>query len=342
MTFGINKCATMVIKPFNFAPTTNYSDPSFFLGIHKIPKTNCYKYLGIPFHNSLSLKPIISNLNSRLNLTLNSFYSFLQNKSIPLILKRNILSSHFIGIINYYAPLLGSNKIKTRKAQTLLNRGLFWSLGYKNTNVNTCTYTITSEFWLAPLSALCAIAQIRCFKKWKDSSCIIKDLTTNIPSMPYYYTWTKESRTLTRKLAGLNKNQIKLKYLERDSLTRNPAKRALTYIECKYGNSKHIQKLALRYPQYQLGFFWIMRIRSGYQFYYKILLNGKSSYEKFPNFCPCCGENSRSFSHWVFKCKAFEDYRDYILYFTKDLYSTIEEINRRNSLGISMDNDRRL
>jgi len=339
MTFGINKCATMVVKPFNFTPSPNYSDPSFFLGIHKIPKTSSYKYLGIPFHDNLSLKPIISNLNTKLNLTLNSFYRFLHNKYIPLILKRRILSSHIVGTINYYAPLLGSNKQKTRKAQTILNRGLFWSLGHKNVNANTCTYTITCEFWFTPLSALCAIAQIRCFNKWKDSSCIIKELITNIPSMPHYYTWSKESRTLDKKLKGLSKKEIKMKYLERDTLTKKPAKRATIYIECKYGLSRDIQKLALKYPQYQIGFFWIMRIRSGYQFYYKILLNGKSTYEKFPTYCPCCGENTQSFSHWIFRCKAFEDYREFILGFTNELYSKIVEINRNKSLGISLDTD---
>ena len=30
MTFGINKCATLVVKPINFVKTINYEDPSFF------------------------------------------------------------------------------------------------------------------------------------------------------------------------------------------------------------------------------------------------------------------------------------------------------------------------
>ena len=31
MTFGIEKCATMVIKPINFQSPPNYSDPTFYL-----------------------------------------------------------------------------------------------------------------------------------------------------------------------------------------------------------------------------------------------------------------------------------------------------------------------
>ena len=71
MTFGINKCATLVVKPINFVKPINYEDPSFFIGSNKLPKTDNYTYLGIPFDESLSLKPIQSKLNSNLNVKLN-------------------------------------------------------------------------------------------------------------------------------------------------------------------------------------------------------------------------------------------------------------------------------
>ena len=62
MTFGINKCATHVVKPINFVKPINYEDPSFFIGSNKLPKTDNYTYLGIPFDESLSLKPIQSKI----------------------------------------------------------------------------------------------------------------------------------------------------------------------------------------------------------------------------------------------------------------------------------------
>ena len=36
------------------------------------------------------------------------------------------------------------------------------------------------ELRIPPLSAVCAISQLRCFRKWKNSSCIINHLTNNI------------------------------------------------------------------------------------------------------------------------------------------------------------------
>ena len=55
MTFGINKCATMVIKPLNFVNSPSDKDPTFYLGIYSISKVSAYLYLGIPFRNDLSL-----------------------------------------------------------------------------------------------------------------------------------------------------------------------------------------------------------------------------------------------------------------------------------------------
>ena len=116
MTFGINKCATLVVKPLTFTNPDNYIDPTFHLGINPIPKTNQYTYLGIPFNESLSLKPITSNLNSKLNYTLNSYFRFLTNKLVPFYLKRLILIYYILSTVVYYAPLLGSNRNNTKKA----------------------------------------------------------------------------------------------------------------------------------------------------------------------------------------------------------------------------------
>jgi hypothetical protein len=64
MTFGINKCDTLVVNPIYFLKPVNYEDTSFFIGCNKLPKTDNYTYLGIPFDNFLSLKLIQFKLNS--------------------------------------------------------------------------------------------------------------------------------------------------------------------------------------------------------------------------------------------------------------------------------------
>ena len=49
MTFGINKCATMVVRPDSFK---GGRDPTHYLGNKKIPIVKCYTYLGILFDNA--------------------------------------------------------------------------------------------------------------------------------------------------------------------------------------------------------------------------------------------------------------------------------------------------
>jgi len=188
MTFGINKYATLVVSPINFVnpinfvKPINYEDPSFFIGSNKLSKTDNYTFLGIPFDESLSLKPIQSKLNSNLNVKLNSYFRFLINKSIPLPLKKYILISFILSFVLYYAPLFRSNKNRCSKAQKIINRGLYWCYGFKSLNSSVSLYDITRELRIPHLSAVCAISQLRYFRKWKSSSCIINNLTNNIPT----------------------------------------------------------------------------------------------------------------------------------------------------------------
>ena len=96
MTFGISKCATMVIKPKDFKYTPDYVDPTFYFSMMSIPKVSCYTYLGIPFSLDLSLQPILSNMYNKVNRSLNSFKSFLTNNTIPLPFKKMVLQSFII------------------------------------------------------------------------------------------------------------------------------------------------------------------------------------------------------------------------------------------------------
>ncbi|ORX77186.1 hypothetical protein BCR32DRAFT_283439 [Anaeromyces robustus] len=49
----------------------------------------------------------------------------------------------------------------------------------------------------------CALAQVRCFNKWKDSNCIISKLVNNV-STTRKWTWDKESKILNDKLNNIS------------------------------------------------------------------------------------------------------------------------------------------
>jgi len=336
MNFGINKCATMVIRP-DTAPFQNRRDPTFHLAGQPIPITKCYTYLGIPFDKSLSLKPIIKLLNTKVFKALFSVCNFLSNSKIPIPYKKIIINSYLFSKVSYFAPLLGSNKIKTNHTQKLINKGLRWIAGLHKAKSFITVYSISKDLNIPPLSAKCALSQVKCFEKWKDSNCIISYLVNNIPKSRKY-TWTKESRTLKRKLEkiGRNDNVIKNFYWKRD-MKINSIK-AEFYDENKFEETSDFIKLCYEYPELSYGFYWLLRARSGYRLDAKVAKAAKIIDQVCPNFCPCCKSNKQWIKHWLIECPSFNPIRskfnDKILF----LYNAFNRGNLTND-NVNSNND---
>ena len=98
-------------------------------------------------------------------------------------MKKYVLISFILSFVLYYALLFGSNKSRCSKAQKLLTKDFIGVMNFKSRNSYVSLYDITRKLRIPPLSAICAISQLRCFRKWKSSSCIIIHLTNNIPTM---------------------------------------------------------------------------------------------------------------------------------------------------------------
>jgi len=336
MTFGINKCATLVVKPMKFSPPRNYTDPTFYLGIHPLPKTNQYTYLGIPFDDSLELSPIIAKMNSKINLVVNYFSRFLSNKDVPFFLKKLILVSYVLSSVIYFAPLFGSNKLHIKKAQTALNRALYRCFGFPNNTSNTTIYNMLKELSIPPIASICANAQIRCYNKWKNSSCVISHLIKNIPPLSHY-SWTKKSRRLAeRRFKDKKPKEIKKYYLENDFFTHNFAIKSVKYKKYKFGFKKFFNRLSLYYPKFSLGFLWIGRIKCGFQFDVKTYKKRNIVSDNCPTCCPCCGNINSvpSFTHWVMSCSKFDEFRTQFIQFVDDIFINFSLIVHEKSLNI--------
>ncbi|OUM56917.1 hypothetical protein PIROE2DRAFT_18265 [Piromyces sp. E2] len=126
--------------------------------------------------------------------------SFLSNNSVPLRLKKFILQSFVISKINDYAPLLGSNKKRTSRVQSLINTGILWCINsfsgkgnssnkknkaFHERNSYISLYALSRDLIIPPLAGICATQQIKCFIKWRNSNCIIRDLVRDIPTILY-------------------------------------------------------------------------------------------------------------------------------------------------------------
>ena len=77
---------------------------------------------------------------------------------------------------------------------------------------------------------------------------------------------------------------------------------------------------SLKYPQFSLGFSWIIRLRCGYKYNITIAIRRGRVSEDCPKSCPCCGEGNQSFEHWIFKCDPLVFFSWNSLNFIDDLY----------------------
>jgi len=130
------------------------------------------------------------------------------NSKIPIPFKKIIINSYVLCKVSYFAPLFGSNKARANNTQKLINEGLRWIAGIQKAKSFINIYSISKDLNIPSLSAKFALSQVKCFDKWKDSNCIISYLVNNI-SKSRKYTWTKENRTLKRKLEKRGNNHNK-------------------------------------------------------------------------------------------------------------------------------------
>jgi len=246
MTFGISKCATMVIKPLDFKYTPDYEDPTFFFSMTSIHKVSFCTYLGITFSEDFSLQPILFIMYTKVNRSFNYFRNFLMNDTISLPFKKMVLQSIIISKVLYYAPLLGSNKVKTARVQTLIHKGMLWSISSFSKNINSKSedkvrnffislYALSRDLQLPPLVVNCAAQQLKCFLKWRSSSCIIRDLIKFIPPISHY-SWTKESKLLSKKLKG--KHLKNIKEVKEDYWINSPTNNGIKAIRYTTTNSR--------------------------------------------------------------------------------------------------------
>lgn len=108
LTINVPKCAWMIFKGKRKKIPPNI--PSIFLHNQEIPRVNQFKYIGLQLDPTLSWKPHIHDVCSKLNRFFGIF-RYLRSK-IPQNLKRQIYLSTASPLINYGIELYGSGTSK--------------------------------------------------------------------------------------------------------------------------------------------------------------------------------------------------------------------------------------
>ena len=146
------------------------------------------------------------------------------------------------------------------------------------------------------MSAKCALSQVKCFDKWKNSNCIISHLSNN-NSKSRKYIWTKESRALKRKIEkrGSNNKEIKDFYWKRDM--KISSIKTEIYDKNRFKEISDYIKLCYQYPDLSYGFPWLLKARSGYRLDARIVKAEKIIDQECSNFCSCCKSNNNQLTN---------------------------------------------
>jgi len=151
------------------------------------------------------------------------------------------------------------------------------------------------------------LAQVRCFKKWENSNCIISYFVNNIHSDKHYM-WTRSSKTLVGKL-NKHENDRAVKNFYWEDLKKNSFK-AKSYEDNNFEKTTDYLKLCYEYPEYSYGFYWLLKARSGYKLDARVVKAAKIIDRLCPNYCSCCKSKCQTIEHWLVKCPYFNDLRD--------------------------------
>jgi len=113
----------------------------------------------------------------------------LSNKHIPLHIKKYILIYFVLALVNYFAPLLGSN---TSKAQTIINNGIYVFIVVLVLKVRILLLVflvLRKNFLFFPFLLGVQLPNANVLTNGKKSSCVIGLLINNISTMKDFYTW---------------------------------------------------------------------------------------------------------------------------------------------------------
>jgi len=157
---------------------------------------------------------------------------------------------------------LWSNKKYSRQAQSNINICLGWIASVGKAKSFTSTYYISKDLNITPLTAKCVLAQVKCFKKWENSNCIISYFVNNIIviniTCGLYH-----AKTFVGKF-NTHENDRAIKIFTEKIWKRTQLKPSHMRIIILKKTSEYL-KLCYEYPEYSYGFYWLLKARSRYK-----------------------------------------------------------------------------
>lgn len=160
MSLGVQKCGVMIIG--GSASRLRRLDISYHGEV--LPKVSEYSYLGVLFHNSLSVGCAAEERRKILVKRVASCTQFLRNRQIPLHTRRSVLRTMLLPAFHYGSELWGMSQCAVQKAQTVQNRAMRYLCGVR-ASAPVSTSALHLELRITPMHVEAAARRARLYRK---------------------------------------------------------------------------------------------------------------------------------------------------------------------------------
>ena len=308
MSIGATKCGLTV---FN-GDLSEVRREEWKIQGQNIPVVDKYTYLGLEVRNDWDLSEIAAERAERARRALSALLPALSNSLIPLNVKAMMFKSLVVPVASYGGELLGMQRERVRKAQSVLDKGLKWILaGAVSKGTIVAAAALRAELGLPSLYAIVSGRRARAWVKYRSLKTWISILVNN-PYRKRKATWvTGTSRWLKRvgvdeaTLAGspswASRRVVDLVWEKENA--NNKTAGLSHYMKWNFGLTRSYLIRSLKHPDLTLGVRWLTRMRTLGVWMGPRAAKARLIPEMFRTVCPSCrAEIAEDIQHVLLDC----------------------------------------
>ncbi|KAI5163650.1 hypothetical protein NEAUS03_2363, partial [Nematocida ausubeli] len=164
MSVNASKCAILRVLPKGAqAPTTPNLRPAIAVGGEVVPNVSEYTYLGLRFCETLDLTVMVKARAQSARMCLQEIKTLLTNRSIPIIVRRDVIRMALVPRGTYGAELWGMSQTRAQHTQAVVNRAC-GMLGLAKRGL-TSTLALQKELRIEPVAVYAAALRCRLWDK---------------------------------------------------------------------------------------------------------------------------------------------------------------------------------
>ena len=168
MSFGVKKCGLLRFAPPGVGVTgPAFSQPNIWkIGGIDIPKVTEYTYLGLDFHEDVSLEKMATPRINKARKAVFSLQAFFRCKSIPPATKRAILQTTAMQTLLFGSEIWGMRIPRAAEPQKLVNMALRWIHGCKGPRGLMCKAALNGELAMDSVYTMITTRRTRAYLKY--------------------------------------------------------------------------------------------------------------------------------------------------------------------------------